>query len=80
MFSHRFLFPLNYMEGVHIDFQRLCEWVTFKTTKDLDDMIRRFKGFGKQADSIVEVLKEGVRLGKTNHAISMVRREIVAVF
>ena len=61
------------MEGVHMDFQRLAEWVTFRTAKDYGDMIRRYEKFDKQAQGIIEVLKAGVKLGKVNHAISMVR-------
>ncbi len=73
MLLFSFLFPINYMEGVHIDFQRLAEWVTFKTAKDYEDMISRYEKFDKLAKEIVEVLKEGVKMGKVNHAISMVR-------
>jgi len=67
-----FLFPVNYMEGVHIDFQRLAEWVPLESVKDFDDMIARYRKFSAHADQIVGVLKEGVKRGRTNHAVSMV--------
>ena len=59
------------MEGVHIDFQRLAEWVSFDTVKDYEDMIIRYEKFGQQADQLISVLKEGVKTGMVNHAISM---------
>ncbi len=68
----RFLFAINYMEGVHIDFERIVDWVTPKTDKDFKDLIARYQKFQKQAQGLVESLKEGVKQGKTYHAISMV--------
>ena len=29
-----YYFPLNYMEGLHVDFQRLAEWATPSTVKE----------------------------------------------
>lgn len=68
-----FLFPINYMEGVHVDFERLAGWVSLNCAKDYENLIARYEAFAEQAKGIVEVLKEGIRLGMTNHAISMVR-------
>ena len=61
------------MEGVHIDFERLAEWVGPKTKEDFSDLIKRFKKFETLAEDIVSVLKVAVEQGKTNHAVSMVR-------
>lgn len=63
------------MEGVHIDLERLSEWVTFKTKTDYTNMIQRLNKFGAQADGIIGVLKAAVKEGRTYHAISMVSKD-----
>jgi len=66
-----FYFPLNYMEGVHIDFQRLPEWATPVTVKDYEDLLARYRAFPAYAQQIVEMMREGIRNKLTNHAVSM---------
>ncbi len=60
------------MEGVHVDFQRLQDWTSPETSADFQDQIKRFKAFSVQAKQIIQVLKEAVLEGMTNHQISMV--------
>ena len=36
-----FYFPMNYMEGVQVDFQKLSEWTSLETVKDYQDLISR---------------------------------------
>ena len=66
-----FYFPLNYMEGLHVDFQRLAEWAAPKTVKDYQDIVERYRAFGEQVDQIIETLKSAVKKKITNHAVSM---------
>ena len=41
-FPHKgFYFPINYMEGVQVDFQRLAEWATLAEEKDYMDVVSR---------------------------------------
>ena len=43
-FPHKgFYFPINYMEGVQVDFQRLAEWATLSQEKDFQDVVARCK-------------------------------------
>ena len=39
-----FYFPLNYMEGLHVDFVRLAEWATPSSLQDFKDIVSRFVG------------------------------------
>ena len=61
------------MEGLHIDFQRLAEWMKLQTVENFDNLITRFTKFSNQADQVIGVLKSGVKKGMTNHKISMVK-------
>ena len=36
-----FYFPINYMEGVQVDFERLAEWTSFDSKQDYLDIINR---------------------------------------
>ena len=66
-----YFFPINYMEGVHIDFQRLSEWTSPKTNKDYEDLIARYKKFSIYAKQIIDIMKIGIKEKLTNHLISM---------
>jgi len=66
-----FYFPINYMEGVQVDFERLAEWTSFDSKQDYLDIINRFQAFNKLADQIIDVMKVGMTKGLTNHAVSM---------
>ena len=37
-----FYFPINYMEGVQVDFERLAEWTSFDGKQDYLDIINRY--------------------------------------
>ena len=41
-----FYYPMNYMEGVQVDFQKLTEWAIPTTVKDYEDAIARYIGSG----------------------------------
>eukprot|EP00092_Neocalanus_flemingeri_P033659 GFUD01036590.1.p1 GENE.GFUD01036590.1~~GFUD01036590.1.p1 ORF type:complete len:569 (-),score=216.01 GFUD01036590.1:72-1778(-) len=66
-----FYFPINYMEGVHIDFQRLPEWATPGCVKDYEDLLARYRAFPVYAEQIVAMMRIGVKKQMTNHAVSM---------
>ena len=40
-----FYFPVSYLEGAQVDFQRLIEWTTFETSEDFADLISRYLQF-----------------------------------
>lgn len=66
-----FYFPINYMEGVHIDFQRLAEWAPPENMDDYQKLLTRYKAFPKYVDQIINMMKRGMELGLTNYAVSM---------
>jgi uncharacterized protein (DUF885 family) len=39
-----FYFPISYLEGVQVDFQRLAGWATPSTLQDYHDVAQRFGG------------------------------------
>lgn len=68
-----FMFPINYIEGLHTDFARLAGWVSPTGTKDFEEIIERLGGFEAQADQVVGVMRAAVREGRTLHQVSLVR-------
>eukprot|EP00092_Neocalanus_flemingeri_P033658 GFUD01036589.1.p1 GENE.GFUD01036589.1~~GFUD01036589.1.p1 ORF type:complete len:569 (-),score=198.07 GFUD01036589.1:57-1763(-) len=66
-----FYFPINYMEGVHIDFQRLPEWATPGCVKDYEDLLARYRAFPVYAEQIVAMMRIGVKRQMTNYSVSM---------
>jgi len=66
-----FYFPLNYMEGVHIDFQRIPEWASPSSVSDYEDIIARFKAFPGYIQQIIDMMRKGIKNKLTNHAVSM---------
>ena len=40
-----FYFPISYLEGAQVDFQRLIEWTTFESSEDFVDLISRYLQF-----------------------------------
>jgi uncharacterized protein (DUF885 family) len=67
-----FYFPINFLEGVQVDFSRLADWMTLKEVKDLDNLIERYAKFNGYADQIVSMMDKAITEGLTNHSISMV--------
>ncbi|XP_059084330.1 uncharacterized protein LOC131881468 isoform X2 [Tigriopus californicus] len=66
-----FYFPICYLEGVHIDFERLSGWMTLQSEQDYLDLIQRYESFPQQANGILEVLKRAVSEHMVFHAISI---------
>jgi len=66
-----FYFPINYMEGLHIDFQRLPEWFEPQTLEDLRDWIARMKSLPGYVEDIKLVMRSAIKQNMTNHEVSM---------
>ena len=69
---NRFLFPVSFLEGIHIDFQRISGWMTFQTIDDYHNLLNRYLKFSVLVDEIIEVLKVAVSHKMTHHIHSMV--------
>jgi uncharacterized protein (DUF885 family) len=83
--SSGFHFPINYMEGVQVDFQRLAkDWFVPTSLQDYKDLSQRFGGkkalstlnsrymqLGAYMIDIIAMLRLAVAQGRTNHAASM---------
>jgi uncharacterized protein (DUF885 family) len=79
-----FHFPISYLEGVQIDFERLAEWAAPTALQDYKDIAQRFGGksassplhsrymlFGDYMTSVIAMMQLAVAEGRTNHAVSM---------
>ena len=66
-----YYFPLNYMEGAHVDFQRLAEWAAPATVKDYQDIVERYKLFQEQISEVIETMRSGVSKKMTSNAVSL---------
>jgi len=68
---HGFYFPVSYLEGVQVDFQRLSEWVSLDSIDDYRDLANRYYAFGDYMSQLIEMLSRGINEGQTNHNVSM---------
>ena len=68
----RFLFPISFLEGIHIDFQRISGWMTFDTMKDYENLLERYQKFPVLVDEIIETMKIAIENKMTYHSYSMV--------
>lgn len=66
-----FFLPMNYMEGVHVDFQRLPEWASPSCLEDFRDLVARYNLLPDYVEQVVGMMRCGVKEGLTNHAVSM---------
>ena len=66
-----FFFPINYMEGVQVDFEKLIDWTSFDSKQDYLDIINRFEAFDDLAEQIIRTARVAITQGQTNHAVSM---------
>jgi len=66
-----FFFPMNYMEGVHVDFQRLAEWASPTCLQDFRDLVARYNLLPDYVEQVIGMMRGGVKQGLTNHAVSM---------
>jgi len=68
---HGFYYPVSYLEGVQVDFQRLSEWVSLDTIEDYRDLTKRYYAFGDYMAQLIGMLRRGIKEGQTNHNVSM---------
>jgi len=66
-----FYFPINYLEGVQVDFQRLAEWTTFENVSDYEDLIARYNLFDQYVQQIIKMLQTAVEQKMTYNNVSM---------
>ncbi|XP_076033292.1 uncharacterized protein LOC143020657 [Oratosquilla oratoria] len=66
-----YLFPINFNEGIHVDFEKLISWMVFETPKDYEKMLSRLGHIPTQIDQIIALMRKGVEEDLVNHAISM---------
>ncbi|XP_022243745.1 uncharacterized protein LOC106461180, partial [Limulus polyphemus] len=67
-----YFYPINRLEGVQLDFEVLVDsYMRFESVDDFAKLISRYRAFPKQAGEIIELMREGIRQGRTNHAVSM---------
>lgn len=66
-----YFFPVNFLEGVQVDFQRLADWMNLEEEKDFENLIDRYGKFDQYADQIIAMMKKAIREKYVNHACSM---------
>ncbi|XP_014662911.1 PREDICTED: uncharacterized protein LOC106805722 [Priapulus caudatus] len=56
-----FYFPVNFLEGVQVDFVTLItQFMPLNTVADYNNVLARYAAFGKQVDEIIEVMRKGI--------------------
>lgn len=66
-----FTLPLNYMEGIQTDLERLVSWMKLENLVDYEKLLNRYRAVPDQIAQIQTLMETGVKRGITNHAISM---------
>ena len=66
-----FYFPISYLEGVQVDFERLAEWSSVETVDDYNDLLGRYEKFSDYADQVITMMRTAVEKHQTNHNASM---------
>lgn len=69
--THGHLYPISFIEGIHVDIFQTIDYMVFKTVDDYKKLVSRYRKLPKQVDEIIELMKEGIKLKKTLHAVSM---------
>lgn len=69
--THGHLYPISFIEGIHVDIFQTIDYMVLETVDDYKKLLSRYRELFKQADGIIELMKEGIRLKKTLHAVSM---------
>ncbi|CAL4067421.1 unnamed protein product, partial [Meganyctiphanes norvegica] len=63
--------PISYIEGIHVDLERLIGWMKRETHEDFSKIISRFERVPKQVEQIIVLMKAGVAEGNISHQISL---------
>ncbi|XP_077986623.1 uncharacterized protein LOC144440994 isoform X2 [Glandiceps talaboti] len=66
-----YLYPINFLEGQHLDFEKTVSYMKFQNDADYEKYISRLKKFPKQMEEIITLMKQGIKEGRTNNEYSM---------
>jgi len=66
-----FYFPVSYLEGVQVDFQRLSEWASLDDQNDYEDLIARYNLLDSYMDQVIAMMAIAAEKGLTNNIASM---------
>merc|ERR1719504_548911 len=58
-----YVWPMNNLEGPHLDFPRLLGWMKRKSKSDIIKIIARLRSFSKQIDEQIVLMKTGLAEG-----------------
>ncbi|KAL5012600.1 hypothetical protein ScPMuIL_011151 [Solemya velum] len=64
-------FPINFMEGIHVDMHTLISYMKFENKDDFKKYEKRLACYPDQISQVIGVLKIAVKNGHTNHQVSM---------
>ncbi|XP_061176611.1 uncharacterized protein LOC133185430 [Saccostrea echinata] len=64
-------FPINFMDGLHVDAPKVMSTCPTKTVEDFRNLNKRIRCYEKKARSCIHLLKEGVDHGHVNHLYSI---------
>ena len=67
-----FYHPINNIEGIHVDFSRLSDWMSMKNLTDFENLLKRYKNFKVLAEQVCDVLRLAVKEKRINHQNTMV--------
>jgi uncharacterized protein (DUF885 family) len=55
-----YMMPITQFYGIHIDTPQLTPLLAFDSVKDYDDYITRLRGYGKQFDDTIAIMRKGM--------------------
>jgi len=71
MKQQSYVFPMNNLEGPHLDFPRLLQWMKSETVDDFRKMLSRMRMFPQQIDESITLMQMGIQTGWTMHETSV---------
>ncbi|CAN7990694.1 unnamed protein product [Ixodes pacificus] len=66
-----YLYPISFIEGIHIDLSLTIDHMVFETADDYRKLLSRYNKLPKQLDEVMELMMEGVKQKRTLHAVSL---------
>ncbi|XP_064616842.1 uncharacterized protein LOC135480842 [Liolophura sinensis] len=66
-----YLFPINYMEGIHVDSYDIISYMKFEEKDDYEKYLKRLQDFPRRCKDVQTVLEKAVQSGITNHSVTM---------
>merc|ERR1719320_309594 len=68
-----YVWPMNNLEGPHLDFPRLLTWMKRETRFDIVKILKRLEQFPKQMDEQIRLMKWGIAKGQVMHNVSIAK-------